>query len=338
MTNRRDWLATRLLLPGLIVCLVATGCSMLSGETSTQAGGTADETETEADVAGADDDDAGQGDDTGSEETTTSSAPTTAPPVEMPDLRGLTEAEARNVIQALGVDGPTIESQPSFEDPGTVLEQVPSPGRDVSGVVSLIVAESMPSMPDFTDQKIADVRKWADPLGVTIRTETVLTTDKENDQVIDQVPPAGGQVSEEILITLAETPTTAFLAKMSSVEGRYVDIEDIPMNGTLYNGAVELAGNGGWVAYNLSRDWSTLKVDIGVSDVESASALVQVEITGDGEVLYSEPVAFGTINSVEINVTDVLRLTITCSYLASSGRTYVGLGNAQLIGGASTGG
>lgn len=266
----------------------------------------------------------------------TEAVETTDPPeVEMPDLVGQTEAEARAALSDLGVEEPSVTSRESFEAAGTVLEQVPSEGRLVTGTVSLVVAESIPPLPEFVGLAIAEVRSWAEPRGIDVREETRLTTDESGGIVLEQIPAAGSQASQELIVTVAEAPTIVELANLGAVNERCYRVDEISMNGTLFPQAPVFTDCDNFFAeYNLSRDWRTLKFTIGLNDNLSADGAVQVEIVVDGQSIYNETVVFGATTEVELDVTDGLRLQIVGTQLSGL-RTNLGLGDAQLLGGSS---
>ncbi len=328
-----------LLLASLLV--VSSACATLTGD---EAG------DDEADVVAgsdADSDEERDGDDPEDEEVasaTTAIEPsedveaTDPPPVEMPDLIGLTEAEARAELSDLGLEEPSVTGQESFERAGTVLEQVPSSGRVVTGTISLVVAESIPPLPDFVGSPIAEVRSWAGPRGVEVREETRLTTDEAAGMVLDQVPAPGAQASQELIVTIAEAPTIVELVDLGTVNSRCHEVADISMSGEPFPNSTTFGatcfGDSFFAEYNLSRDWSTLRMTLGLDDELSSDAAVQVDFKLDGQSIRSETVVFGETTDIELDVTDGLRLQVVGTKL-SGDKSRLGLGNAELLGGSS---
>ena len=90
---------------------------------------------------GADD----EGGDDGSAATASPTAEGTAPPLaeEMPDLSGLTQAEAEQRVRDLGAEWVVIEVPSSEAEPGHVFTQVPAPGEVLQAGqgVTLVVAK-----------------------------------------------------------------------------------------------------------------------------------------------------------------------------------------------------
>lgn len=256
----------------------------------------------------------------------------------MPDLVGMTEAEARQALSDLGLDTPTVSSRESFKAPGSVLEQVPSAGRVITGTVSLVVAEAVSAVPNFVGGKVADVRAWAEPRGIEVRAESKLAPDKTDGEVLEQVPAAGAQAAQELVIKVADVPQIVTLADIRPVDQSYYQVNDIQMNGTIYPQVGLLTGTQSkpFAAFDLSRDWASLEMTLGVSDKRGSDVAVQVEFVADGQVVRTEKVVFGATNDVVIDVTDVLRLEIKASQISGREETAVGFGDARLIGSAST--
>ena len=329
---------TRWLLLSACLLVMSSACATLTGDdqsgegqTDLVTGGESDGNEEERE--GADEEEAASA--TTALEPSETAETTDPPPVEMPDLIGLTEAEARAELSDLGLDEPSVTGQESFERAGTVLEQVPSGGRMATGTISLVVAESIPPLPDFVGSPIAEVRSWADPRGIEVREETRLTTDEVAGVVLDQLPAAGAQASQELIVTLAEAPTIVELANLGAVNHRCYKVGEISMNGTLYpqSGFFQDCDNF-FAEFNLSRDWTTLRFTMGLSDTLSADGAAQIEVIVDGQSIYNETALFLETTDVELDVTDGLRLQIVGTKL--SGRDVnVGLGNAELLGGSS---
>jgi eukaryotic-like serine/threonine-protein kinase len=116
--------------------------------------------------------------------------------VEVPDVTGETEANARSALEGAGLRVGEISEEESQEaEPGTVLEQSPGPGESVDegGAVDLTVAsEPEPvAVPDVLDQPEADARAALENAGFEVRVRDEAVTDEAEDgMVLDQDPAA----------------------------------------------------------------------------------------------------------------------------------------------------
>lgn len=277
---------------------------------------------------------------TTSTEPSQESSTTDAEPILVPDMIGMTDTEARAALSSLGLDDPTITKKESLADPGTVLDQVPLPGKTAGGSIDLVVAERIAPMPDFVGEPIAVPRSWASDRGIEMRTETRLTQEAAEGTVLEQVPAAGAEVGKEILVVTAETPITLDLVSLGSTDYESASPGDLEMNGTLYLNAYKFEISSyrdytstGYLDFNLSRDWQTLELTLGIDDNDGASSSALVEFSIDGQVALSTTVAFGSTIPVSLDVTNVLRLRVSVKALSSTDYFNLGLGNAQLVGG-----
>ena len=108
----------------------------------------------------------------------------------MPDMKGKTEDEARSILSDRGVDDAEIvvDQKESLEKPGTIVDQVPSAGEDISGSVTLVAAKEVGPVPDFAGKKIADVKKWAAARNIKVRQAEILDDTKSEGEVIGTTP------------------------------------------------------------------------------------------------------------------------------------------------------
>ena len=266
-------------------------------------------------------------------------ATSVAPPPEMPDLVGRTVADANRILADLGYDQPAITERESLEPTGTILTQVPTGGRPITGTISVIVAVPIMPMPDFVDGSLSEAEDWAQERGLEIATEAELTADVAAGTVLDQLPVAGTQPGAQILLTVAEEPVLLDLANYPYVDrSRFSSSKEINMNGGLFPSTpvfeLSRAGSSAYVDFDLGRDWQVLRTQLGVTDQGSIDSVVIVEFIADGKTIATETVSFGSLTEVELDVENVLRLRITAQNV--SGRiSQTGMGNAVLIGGAA---
>jgi hypothetical protein len=227
-----------------------------------------------------------------------------------------------------------------LEPAGTVLDQVPSAGRVVNGPVTLVVAEALPAMLDWVGQPLASARQWLEDRGVEIRIETRLDAEVPPNTVMDQIPAPGAEVGPEVVLGVSTTPVILPLVELGTTSQEFLEtIASMGMNGDAYLNTVYFGLERrdccrrlltGFAEYNLSRDWVTLEMTLGISDVDDASSTSLVEFFLDGTKVEEQTVAFGSTVDVAIDVTDVLRLRIVATEQTGNGD--VGMGNARLIG------
>ena len=116
--------------------------------------------------------------------------------VEVPDVVGETEENARSAIEAAGLSvGKVTDEETADEDPGTVLAQSPAKGKTVAkgSAVKLTVAKAPPdvTVPDVVDEDEDEARRMLEEAGfeVSVRDQTV--TDANDDGVVLEQSPEG---------------------------------------------------------------------------------------------------------------------------------------------------
>ncbi|PZT70572.1 hypothetical protein DN402_21855 [Streptomyces sp. SW4] len=71
--------------------------------------------------------------------------------------------------------------------------------------------------------------------------------------------------------------------------------------------------------YNLAREWKTLRFTAGITDLSADGIPRKLTVHGDGKLLTSKTLDFGTAESVSVDVSDVLRLRIEVTNVDSDG-------------------
>jgi beta-lactam-binding protein with PASTA domain len=116
--------------------------------------------------------------------------------VEVPDVVGETEDNARSAIEAAGLRvGEVTDKETVDEDPGTVLEQSPASGKTVAkgSAVTLTVAKAPPdvTVPDVVDQTEDEARRVLEDAGFEVRVRDETVTEPADDGIVLDQAPAG---------------------------------------------------------------------------------------------------------------------------------------------------
>jgi serine/threonine-protein kinase len=127
--------------------------------------------------------------------------------VEVPDVLGVSEDEARNRLEGAGLQVETEERETPDEEPGTVLEQNPAAGAsvDAGSTVTLTLAEAPPdvAVPELLNLTEDEARAALEDAGFDVRrVREVVTDPNQVGRVIDQSPAAGEQRPEGSRVTI----------------------------------------------------------------------------------------------------------------------------------------
>ena len=118
-------------------------------------------------------------------------------PVQVPDVVGRSEADARSALEGAGLTVRTEQQESETEDPGTVLEQNPAAGEEVErgSEVTLTVAEEPPpvEVPDQVGEQSDAAEAALDDAGFEVRVREQDVTDEAQDGIVIDQNPAGGE-------------------------------------------------------------------------------------------------------------------------------------------------
>jgi len=259
---------------------------------------------------------------------------------QMPDLVGLQEDQAIELLESAGIDDYDFVELGSLNRPGEVLKQLPSAGSAIRGKVTLTVAVPLPPMPDYTGMRVGDARSELEAWGVSVIEEYELTLDRPSDEVIGTTPSAGDEIGSEVVLQVAVAPVIGSLGAEAPEVAKdgfdYPREGSIQINGELYEKSVYVSGwaNAGELAYaeyNLGRDWEFFETTVGLLDDSSFEQGGRFRIVLDGSVIWEKDLEFGQAETVSINVSDGLRLRLEAVSL-HEGAVGLGWGDAQLLG------
>jgi eukaryotic-like serine/threonine-protein kinase len=134
--------------------------------------------------------------------------------VEVPDVVGLSQADAQQALADAGFESETAERESNEADPGTVLEQSPAaheladPGATVT--LTLATEPTQVAVPDVRGQAVDDAVTALRGAGFEPRTTDRIVGDPSQDGRVIGQRPAGGSLADE------GGPVRLFV-------GRYVD-------------------------------------------------------------------------------------------------------------------
>lgn len=271
------------------------------------------------------------------------SAPSMAPvvvpaPSSMPDLTGTTEEEARKTLRSIGVDGGDISvtKQESLLQAGTVIDHIPGSQGQITGSITLIIAQPVGPVPDFTGQQVSIVKSWATERKIELQLQEVLNDSRNDGEVIATTPSANQEATSQILVDVSRMPTVMHLSEMKTVgDSCNARTGEWGISGRSYPNSIskyKTRNDTCVFEYNLSRDWERFKADFGLADDSDSDAQFRFEIAADNRPLESGVVGLGEPVAIDEDVSGVLRLTLRISLLGPGVKGTAVWGTARLIG------
>ena len=165
--------------------------------------------------------------------------------VRVPDLRGMTEEEARRELEdsELGLDVES-ERQPSNQyGEGEIMSQDPAPADEVAphSTITVVISSGeeaqMVQVPNVVDRSESDAEKSLQSAGLTVvHGEAQYSDDIAEGNVISSNPPAGTKVEEgtevTIIVSLGEAPATVPGLTGKSASAAESALADAGLNGS----------------------------------------------------------------------------------------------------------
>lgn len=120
----------------------------------------------------------------------------------MPDVVGLPEEKARQVLTDAGVAEIKTKHKQSYKDAGTVLSSSPEAGGAFTSDDTIVLTVAVPhTLPDVVGKKVADATKELEDMDLDVDV-TYVASDKDGRTVVSTEPAAGAEVSKGDTIRL----------------------------------------------------------------------------------------------------------------------------------------
>lgn len=264
--------------------------------------------------------------------------------VPMPDVRGLDEAAAREVLADAGLRLEIVETttREAAGAPGTVISQTPVFGTIDPESVQLVLS-TQTVVPDAVGSAADGVIAELGILGAEVEVQRSYAPDASPGNVLAIEPAAGEPLPAKVTLTVAEAPASVFLATLDSVDGRCYSSE-LTLNGRQFDNALECSGDveGSETSWLINRVVDRFQATVAIPDTSDPADRARVEVFADGERVAAVDATYGQTADLSADVSDALRLTVRVTLTTpgvdedSWDSVDVGLGDALLLGSQAT--
>ena len=252
--------------------------------------------------------------------------------VVMPDVVSLGKQPALEAIASAGVDPSTVtfDSRPYAGPAGSVVSQDPLGGTTSPGAVSLVLA-TLTTMPKTAGTTGETATAQLEQLGAVVQTRQVYARGVAVGTVVASMPHPGKPLLGPVTLLISSAPASLFLSDLT-VARFDCSTDSATVSGREYENSVLCLGG------STEPHVSTWVVDKHVDGVTFAAGLSSdsdpagtgtVVVRGDGRVLRTIDLRFGTARSITLPLTGATQLTVEVS--GSDGTTVV-LGDARVVG------
>lgn len=250
----------------------------------------------------------------------------------MPDIRGLSLADAKQALVDSGFPAGTVEvtgvDWAGAEE--VVIAQDPVVGEVASGTIKLQVSRSA-LMPDVVGMRRADAIDKLKQLGAETEVEEVFTPDKPAATVLSTDTKSGGPLPLVVTLQVAQAGSSLYLSTLDTVTGRCSQ-RSANVNATTYPNSLLCASGEAEASTHvwlINRKAAVLAGTLGVVDSGDTNAQVTAVFLGDGEEIGSATAGYAKPAVVSVDVTGVLRLEVA---ITSAKRDEAVLGDFMLKG------
>lgn len=240
-------------------------------------------------------------------------APVIALESSMPDVRGLTQDEAAQVLADSGFAASiiTFEDAPSGLPEGTVVLQSPVFGTPSPAAITIGVAVPT-TMPTLTGVDRQEAVATLSDLGVAVTVVFQYDAKATIGTVLNTSPAAGEPLGDTATVTLATTGSSIGLGDLRRLSGDCRSTGQVTLRGTEYPSAVECDAEpeASTTTWALGAKGDLFTATAGIDDDATPGTSATVEILADGAVVKTEKVTFGKSVEISVPVTGVIQLSV----------------------------
>jgi hypothetical protein len=256
----------------------------------------------------------------------------------MPDIVGLSIEQARTVLGDAGIDpAPVVEDPvPFVGESGIVVSQDPAPRSSPDGTITLQISTTA-AMGDLVGVPHEAARETLVGVGARVIVERRYDPTATVGAVLTTDPPAGGVIEDDVVLTVADSPSAVFLADLRAVTGTCT-IDDSTIAGTAFPSGIVCKPNLDRVVsaeYILNGRVSMFEATVGLADRGQIDVPVTFRVLADNVVFHETTLGFGASEPLSIPIQGKLRLrldVVRAAALDASGDVRAVWGNAKLVG------
>ena len=247
------------------------------------------------------------------DEQATAIVPASEADVRMPDVRGLTLDDAKQVLADAGVDIVIVTSStdPAAGESGVVIAQVPAFGAGDPTEIALTISVSAP-VPDVIGETATNAIAALTGLGAQVQRDQVYVPGAVPGTVLAIEPVGGAELPAIVTMRVASVPTSVALASLDS-SGRCSSSRFAEMESKEWPDAVVCASNEDGLSAKWSLNAAAEEVvgTIGISDSADSLANATVQFFADGKELATFQLKYGETEEFAVPTSGMKELTVT---------------------------
>lgn len=253
----------------------------------------------------------------------------------MPDVRGLDEAAARQLLIDAGIpaDKVSTTAEPAAGVPGSVFDQSPASGTaNPAGVLLVLAAEAR--MPDIANKNGQQLSVELQKLGAQVEIQQRYQAGAAAGTVIQSTPAPGQALPDDVVLVVAEPGSSIYLSNLDAV-GSSCSTGEASLNGQDFQNS--LACSAGSRQANV-YEWVTkraadqLTATVGIADEDDADGRARIDVFADGRLVASVVASYGTTVPLNAPISGALRISVAVTEIGGEDTPQPVLGDARLVG------
>ncbi|ORM37144.1 PASTA domain-containing protein [Williamsia sp. 1135] len=253
----------------------------------------------------------------------------------MPDVRGLDEAAARQLLIDAGIPAGnvTTTTEPAAGAEGSVFDQSPASGTaNPEGVQLVLAAEAR--MPDIANMNGQQLSVELQKLGAQVEIQQRYQAGATAGNVVASTPATGEALPDEVILVVAEPGSSVYLGNLDAVSSG-CSTGAVSLNGKDFQNSLSCtagsreANKYEWVT---KRAADQLTATVGIADDDDADGRAKVDVFADGRLVSSVVAAYGTTVPLNAPISGALRISVVVSEVGGEDTPQAVLGDARVVG------
>jgi len=194
------------------------------------------------------------------------------------------------------------------------------------------VAGTVPdAVPNLVNLSLDEAKALVKGSGVTLKVVNVADDETASGTVVKQSPEAGAPFTETVVVNVARPSVKTYLIELTPVEesdGGLSDTGNATLNAETLTNSLWMASCNWFddqspsVGYNLSRAYTRFHTIVGMQDDQVSGSFAQFRVFGDGRQLADIRADLGAPQTIDVDVSGVLRLTIQATGVGCNSYTH----------------
>lgn len=250
----------------------------------------------------------------------------------MPDVEGLSKADALEALADAGIDPSTVATleREWVGDPGRIVGQEPTRGTKEPGKVTIFVSKGA-RMPDLTGRTETEAAKLVADLGGVMQREYVYDPNVPTPRTVINTDPAkGAPMTQTVVARVSVEASSRYLIDVEG-SGRSCSTGSVAIAGgtpgdhSLWCSTAAQTGSPQPLTYSLEGRVARLRAEVAIANDQPNDGNGRLEVWVDGKLATSLNVAWGERKPIDVDLRGKSRLDLIFTPIRADDREADGI-------------